>query len=185
MSGRFIVVTGGPGSGKSTLIDALERAGHARSVEAGRAIIQDQVAIGGLALPWNDPALFAELMLCWEMRSFHTAQEEPGIVFFDRGVPDCIGYLRLMGLPVPAHMRRAADAFRYNRLVFLAPPWREIFHQDEERKQDFAEAVRTCQAMASTYAGLGYELVELPRAPTDERVAFVLDRIRAAPSPDS
>ena len=69
MNERYVVVTGGPGSGKSTLIDALERDGHARSVEAGRAIIRDQVAIGGPALPWNDPELFAELMLCWEMRS--------------------------------------------------------------------------------------------------------------------
>ena len=43
---RFHVLTGGPGSGKTTLIEALRRAGHACSVEAGRAIIQDQVAIG-------------------------------------------------------------------------------------------------------------------------------------------
>ena len=67
---RFFVVTGGPGSGKSTLIDALERAGCARSVEGGRGIIQDQVAIGGTALPWSDPSAFAELMLSWEMRSY-------------------------------------------------------------------------------------------------------------------
>lgn len=48
---RFIIISGGPGSGKSTLIDALERQGFPRTVEAGRAIIQDQVAIGGNALP--------------------------------------------------------------------------------------------------------------------------------------
>jgi predicted ATPase len=177
VSDRFIVVTGGPGSGKSTLIDALERAGYARSVEAGRGIIQDQVAIGGPALPWNDPALFAELMLCWEMRSHAMARDQRGPVFFDRGVPDCIGYLRLMGLPVPAHMRRAADVCRYNRLVFLAPPWREIFHQDAERKQDFAEAVRTYETLASTYDELGYELAELPRAPVEDRMRFVLEKL--------
>lgn len=185
MSERFIVVTGGPGSGKSTLIDALEREGDARSVEAGRAIIRDQVAIGGPALPWNDPELFAELMLCWEMRSYGMAQGRPGRVFFDRGVPDCIGYLRLTGLPVPAHMLRAAELYRYNRLVFLAPPWRQIFHRDTERRQDFAEAVRTFEALASTYADLGYELAELPCAPVEERRRFVLEKLRAGPCPGS
>ena len=65
---RLFVVTGGPGSGKTTLIDALAQAGCARSIEAGRGVIQDQVAIGGPALPWRDPQAFAELMLCWEMR---------------------------------------------------------------------------------------------------------------------
>jgi len=43
----FFVITGGPGSGKTTLIDALEEAGFARTVEAGRGVIQDQVAIDG------------------------------------------------------------------------------------------------------------------------------------------
>jgi len=72
---NFFVLTGGPGSGKSTLMDALQRAGHARSIEAGRSIIRDQLAIGGKALPWADPDAFAELMLSWEMRSYNVAKQ--------------------------------------------------------------------------------------------------------------
>lgn len=171
----FFVITGGPGSGKTTLIDALERAGYARTVEAGRGIIQDQAAIDGPALPWRDPAAFAELMLGWEMRSYRMAARQPGPVFFDRGVPDVIGYLRLMRVAVPAHIEKAAEVFRYRRGVFIAPPWREIFTQDTERRQDFTEAERTYAALAETYAGLGYELVELPRTGVAERLKFVVD----------
>src|SRR3546814_9419519 len=61
----FHVITGGPGSGKSTLIEALAVEGFDHMPEAGRAIIRDQVAIGGAALPWADRAAFAELMLGW------------------------------------------------------------------------------------------------------------------------
>lgn len=93
---RFMVLTGGPGSGKSTLIDALQNAGYARSMEAGRGVIQDQIAIDGQALPWRDQVAFAELMLSWEMRSYHIAKHASGPVFFDRGVPDVVGYLRLL-----------------------------------------------------------------------------------------
>jgi len=114
---RPFVVTGGPGSGKTTLIDALAQAGCARSIEAGRGVIQDQMAVGGPALAWRDPKAFAELMLCWEMRSYHLAQEQAGPIFFDRGVPDVIGYLRMLGLPVPQHMEEAAAIFRYQRRV--------------------------------------------------------------------
>lgn len=99
---RFFVLTGGPGSGKSAIIEALHRAGYARSVEAGRGIIQEQVAIGGHALPWHDPVLFAELMLSWDLRSNRMAEQAAGPVFFDRGVVDVLGYLRLLG-PVSAH----------------------------------------------------------------------------------
>jgi predicted ATPase len=169
----FFVVTGGPGSGKTTLIDALEQAGFARTVEAGRGVIEDQVAIGGHALPWRDPAAFAELMLGWDMRSYRMATQQARPVFFDRGVPDVIGYLRLMRLPVPAHIEKAGEVFRYCRRVFIAPPWREIFTQDTERRQDFTEAEWTYETLAATYARLGYELVELPRAGVAERVKFV------------
>jgi predicted ATPase len=176
---RLFVLTGGPGSGKSTLIEALAKAGYARSVEAGRAIIQDQVAIDGPALPWRDARAFAELMLCWEMRSYHMAKDQAGLVFFDRGMPDVVGYLRLLRLPVPEHMHNADKIFRYNRRVFIAPPWPEIFRGDRERKQGFEEAVRTYEAMVTTYRDYGYALLELPRATIEERVRFMLEHTRS------
>ena len=174
---RFFVLTGGPGSGKTTLVEALAAAGHATAPEAGRGIIRQQMAVGGPALPWNDPALFAELMLAWEMRSHDAARAETGPVFFDRGVPDVIGYLRLTGLPVPAHAGKAAERFRYNRKVLILPPWPEIFSQDTERRQDLDEARRTYEAMVETYTACDYELVEVPRLPVEERLRFLLDQI--------
>lgn len=182
---QFFIVTGGPGSGKSSLIDELERSGFPRSAEAGRAIIQDQVSIGGRALPWDDRLLFSELMLCWEMRSYRMAQTLPAPVFFDRGVPDVLGYLRLIGQPIPKHMRNAAETFRYHPHVFIAPPWPEIFHFDRERKQDFDEAVRTYEALAATYPAFGYQLIELPRVSVEERVRFVLQHVRPMGAPNS
>src|SRR3546814_11317668 len=89
--------------------------------EAGRAIIRDQVAIGGAALPWADRAAFAELMLGWELRPWHEAHERAGPVICDRSVPDVAGYLRLCGPPVPAHVSQACDLLRYQPRVFLSP----------------------------------------------------------------
>ena len=185
-SDHLIVITGGPGSGKTTLIDAFEAAGFARTHEAGRGIIQDQAAIDGAALPWRDPLAFAEQMLAWDIRSYRMAQAQAGPVFCDRGIPDTIGYLRLMQRPVPPHMEKAGEIFRYRGRVFISPPWREIFTQDTERRQDFAEAERTYRAMAETYTGLGYELVMLPRVPVADRMRFVLGELgRAATAPTS
>ncbi len=171
---RLFVITGGPGSGKSTLAEALAARGLHTMPEAGRAIIQDQVAIGGQALPWSDRRAFAELMLSWEMRSHREALRLSGPVIFDRGVPDVLGYLRLSNLAIPSHVERATQMFRYHPRVFMAPPWKEIFGRDAERKQSFGEAQATNEAMVETYSGLGYELVQLPFEPVEERVRFVL-----------
>ncbi len=174
---RLFVITGGPGSGKSTLVEALAARGLCTMPEAGRAIIQDQVAIGGEALPWSDRRVFAELMLSWEMRSYRQALRVSGPVIFDRGVPDVLGYLRLSNLPIPSHVERAAHMFRYHPRVFIAPPWKEIFELDAERKQSFEEAQATYEAMVETYSGLGYELVPLALEPVEERVRLVLASI--------
>lgn len=175
MNARLFVLTGGPGSGKTTLLAALAEAGLATMPEAGRAIIRDQIRIGGSGWHGQDRRLFAELMLGWEMRSWHAAQEAEGPVFFDRGIPDVIGYLSLYEGHVPAHVSRAARFYRYHPTVLLAPPWAEIFEQDEDRGQDFDEAVATAQAMEQAYAEAGYDLLPLPLAPVAERVDFVLD----------
>jgi predicted ATPase len=169
----YHVITGGPGSGKSTLIEALRTAGHAVVGEAGRAIIRDQVARGGDALPWADRVAYARLMLERDVAAYRAAS---GRTFFDRGIPDVQGYLRLIGeTPLP-EVEAAVAACRYAPIVFIAPPWEAIFGRDAERKQDFDEAIRTCDAMRTVYGEAGYALVELPLAPVAERVAFVLER---------
>ena len=174
---HFVVITGGPGAGKSTLTDALGAAGFMTKPEAGRAIIQQQTAIGGDALPWRDRNLFAELMLAWDMRSYGEAEQAAGVVFFDRGIPDTVGYLELSGIAVPAHMAAAAERFRYGATVFVAPPWQAIYAADSERRQSFAEAVATCDALTSVYSRLGYRLQVLPLAPVEARVDFVLGEL--------
>lgn len=174
---RLFIITGGPGSGKTSLIAALAARGVWTTREAGRAVIQDQVAIGGDALPWGDRARFAELMLSWELRTWREATAQRATAVLDRGLPDVLGYLRLCGLPEPPAVHHACEIFRYAPTVFIAPPWPEIIEQDEERKQDWDEAQRTHDAMAEVYAGLGYALTALPLTPIDERADFVAARL--------
>lgn len=179
-SHRLVVVTGGPGSGKTTLIEALAAAGHRVMPEAGRAVIRAQLAAGGQGLPWADRGLFAALMLEQDRRSHAQALAGSGLVFFDRGIPDIAGYLALCGLAEPEALVQAARTCRYRPSVFIAPPWPEIFTQDAERKQDLAEAQRTYEAMRAVYPRYGYRLVELPRMSVAERVGFVLGHLAAA-----
>ncbi|WP_244212888.1 AAA family ATPase [Proteus hauseri] len=60
---HHIILTSGPGSGKSSLINELKNRNYSCFIEAGRAIIQDQCHIVGNTLPWVAPNTFAELIL--------------------------------------------------------------------------------------------------------------------------
>jgi predicted ATPase len=177
---RLFIVTGGPGSGKTTLLAAAAASGLSVGQEAGRAIIQSQLAIDGPALPWADRALYSELMLDRDIQTHAAAVAGGAVTLCDRGVPDIIGYRRLCGLPAADHVAKAASVYRYNAAVFFAPPCSEIYVNDAERKQDWNEAVRTFETLRDVYVELGYRIVELPKASVAERLAFVMDVIANA-----
>ncbi len=172
----FFVITGGPGTGKSTLLAALERRGHRVSEEVARIIIREQMRSGGEALPWGDHRAFAGLMLHREVAAYGDALTSAEPVYFDRGFPDIAGFLDLSRLAVPANVEAACQELRYRSPVFIAPPWEDIFVRDTERRQDFSEAERTHEAMVVAWHRYGYSLIELPRVPVEERAEFMLER---------
>ena len=177
---KVVGFAGYSGSGKTTLVEALEARGYATTEEAGRGVIREQMQGGGNGLPWLDRERFAGLMFDWELRSYRQAERQDGPVIFDRGLPDTIGYLRLEGLEVPAWMEEEALRLRYNGRVFIAPPWKEIFGVDEERRQSWEVAVRTYETMVGTYSDLGCELVELPCITVERRADFVIAAVDRA-----
>ncbi len=179
---NFFILTGGPGSGKTTLIEILRARGYACVEEAARKIIQQQVKFGGDAVHWKDQIKFRELMLSWCVDAFENVIERVRPVFFDRGIPELIGYSAMINAENPSYIQRAADIFRYNPMVFVAPPWKEIYRNDEERKQSFEEAIDSYLATIRCYEKCGYSLVELPKVSPIERGDFLLKRIQSAAS---
>lgn len=172
-----IVITGGPGMGKTSIIEHLMQMGYSCQMEPGRYIIQSQLRSGGKKLPWSDRIGFADEMFRMAIRDYEKALDNKVITFFDRGIPDVIGYLTLCGLPIPDEMWSAAETYRYHRSVFITPPWKDIYVQDKERKQTFEEGTATYDMMVNVYIKLGYSLSEIPKWSVRSRAEFVVNRV--------
>lgn len=169
---RFVVISGCSGGGKSTLLAELAARGHAVVEEPGRRIVREETANGGSALPWVDPAAFARRAVDLSLEDRAAAARHDGWVFFDRGLVDAANALeRATGEPV---LERLGREHRYHRRVFMAPPWREIFVSDTERRHGFEAAVEEHEQLIAAYGQLGYGIVHLPKLGMAERADFVI-----------
>jgi predicted ATPase len=175
---NFYILTGGPGAGKTALLEALRARGHLCVAEVGRAITQEQMAIGGDIHHNGDRAAYRDLSLQRSIEDYVAVTETEKPVFFDRGIPELAGYSRFVGDTPPPYLMQAIEACRYNKLVFAAPPWREIYVNDAERKQDFDEAIATYELCTQSYRDFGYRVIDLPPESVEERADFVLGRIK-------
>jgi len=172
----FYVITGGPGSGKTTALAELARRGHSCIPEDARAIIQEQIVSGGNAVPWLEASRFADLLMERSIATYRAqaAKNLQAPVYFDRGVGDAFTCADLVGHTLSTHLREQASACRYRNPIFLAPYWPAIYTTDTERRQTIDEAERTEHAIVQTYTDLGCEIVRLPLVSPAERAEFIL-----------
>jgi predicted ATPase len=168
---NFFVISGGPGSLKTHRSGRIIQAGLSSCARSGKAHRLGADEKGGTALPWQDGKACADLMLerSIELYVEHGFTLTPK--FSDRGIPNILGYAGLIGLEDIARMEDACARYRYAPIVFMAPPWEEIYHTDKERRQDFAEAGRT-------YTYHAFVGVREPRA---ARAEFILARLHSTP----
>jgi len=172
----FIVLTGGPGVGKTTLLKELQQLGFSVVPEDARRIIREQMEMNGDGLPWKNKRHYAELMLAASCSGYseQLRKDQTRYVFFDRGIPDTLAYIAMEGLAIGEDCLREARLKRYHKKVFILPPWAEIYANDNERKQTWQEAENTFKIMKETYTKLGYETIEVPKTTVFDRAQFIL-----------
>lgn len=173
---RKYVVTGGPGFGKTSIINELEKRGYHSVHEISRSIIKEQLDIGGDVLPWKNLTTFSRLV--FERRLQQHAETPIDLhSFFDRGVPDVVAYMVRDELELPEKYVHALSELNYYQLIFLTPPWKEIFVNDNERKESYEQACDIHQYIQDTYNKLGYVTLEIPKVNVQERVDFILTNL--------
>lgn len=170
---NFYIFTGGPGVGKTTLLNALTQQGYQCVPEVARMIIREQKASGGNAVHTGNRIAYYHQMLTRSITDF-TETDPQTIHFFDRGIPDLHSYQSQYFSSVDTSLIQTIEQYRYNHCVFLFPPWPSIYHDDEERKLPYEEAVQTYYSVKKSYALCGYQTIEVPFGTITDRMHFIL-----------
>jgi predicted ATPase len=166
----WCVVTGAPCSGKTAVIQELERRGHRVVHEVARSVIARGLREGKtLAQIRLDEEAFESRILAEKCR-LESSLPPRMRIFLDRGLPDSIAYFELAGLdPKPAMEK---SRLRWYRRVFLFA--RLPFEIDAVRAEDEALAKRIESCIRRGYVRLGYAPIPVPVMPVAARCDFVL-----------
>lgn len=160
-----LVITGTWGVGKTTILAGLID-GVPVVPEPARIALREDPTLG------EDWERFAGALLARSIRDFDASP--PGLVLFDRGVPDCLAYARWFGLDTRM-FEEAATRCRYHDEVVLFPAWDEIYVNDDLRKATFGMAREFEATLVETVESLEYRVVTVPKASIEERELFVRD----------
>lgn len=127
----------------------------------------------------RDPFQFNQKILDGRIKQFKEASNlEGAFVFLDRGIPDVMGYMDFFSQQYDAPFENAGQDYRYD-MVFLLPPWQEIYVSDNERLESFEEATEIHRCLKAIYTRFDYSPVTVPKDTVEERTAFILHELNA------
>ena len=159
------------------VIEKLHELGYPVGGEIARQIIADQLAAVGDLLPWKDRAGFERQVMKGRI-DFLNSVDIHEIAFSDRGLPDQAAFSMYKGKEISQPLKETIAANRYAMKVFVTPPWRQIYRNDQIRTETFEEAVKIHNFIVKAYLNYGYELIDLPFVKLEERIEFILKTIK-------
>jgi predicted ATPase len=172
---NFYIITGGPGGGKTSVLENLASKGYNYIPETARQIIKERLS-KGLA-PRPDPRTFAQQIFDQDWKNFISNSGRSSLLFFDRSFMDSACMLFDSDSQSYDNIRNTHLTNRYNNKVFIAPPWEEIYRIDSERDQSFEQSIDVYERLDKWYRQHDYDIVVLPKDTIETRIKFILNQL--------
>jgi predicted ATPase len=166
---KLYIITGGSGTGKSTVLEILKQRGFGVVEETARREFAKNPS-----LDRRDPQLqvyFAKIRAAEEARL-------QGICFLDRSIIDNLAYLEKYGLQTPAELTALIRQSKYEKEVFFMSMPPEERHGAPQTKNTYEASLKEHEALARIYEEHGYRIINVPFAPYAWQAAFILEKVK-------
>ena len=173
---KKILITGGPGGGKTSIIDELEKRNFNCEHEIVRSLTIEGKKKGNDQAFLSDPLKFTKKLLDLRINQFNKIQENE-ITFYDRGVHDTLAYLKFIKVNIRDELINKCKKIKYN-MVFVLSPWKKIYQQDDCRYESFEESIKIFNEIIKIYEYFEMNTIILKQGTIDYRVDKILSHIK-------
>ena len=175
---RRIILTGGPGVGKSTVISMLNNQGYQVSPEAYETLYNK---LGDETIAAMDASLFRNMLMEGQLKiEKNLIPAQPA--FLDRSTLDVIFYGQYFGIPVSPKLAQDAQNNRYDAVLFLEELPKEHYQKSKFRTESSEESHTIHEFLKQKYQQKAKELnipfIAIPYAAPEQRVQRILDALQ-------
>lgn len=171
---NWYVITGGPGSGKTTTVNILRDRGYITTMEHARHFLDTQ-RLKGRTIEEVRAAQSEFQHGVLKMQIDQENEIAPHVqVFLDRAIPDALAYYRYLNMPVDGLLRDALQKVSYKK-VFIMDPLPLV--NDYARLENAEAQKKIHELITEVYEALPSLVVHVPVLPAEQRVDFILKNI--------
>ncbi len=177
---KKIIITGGPHTGKTTLLNTL-KAKHQNCtyiaeaatlvIEAEHQRVQSEDGYIG-TFPWNNYSAFGPKVIAKSLELEGGLNSKSSLVILDRSLIDTIAYARLN------HCEHLLDGLydeikkaQYHKAFFC--DFVGSYESNHIRSESFEEAQMTQKALKTAYLESGIQVIDMPAVPVEERILIL------------
>jgi predicted ATPase len=173
-STNWFVITGGPGSGKTTTVNILRSRGYKTTIEHARHYIDTQCLKGKTVEEVIRNQVEFQMNVL-EMQIVQEAALDPNeIVFLDRAIPDALAYYRFLQLAVNEKILEAVRNVNYKK-VFILDCLPIV--NDYARREDVVAQKKIHDCITEVYTSLPFPVVHIPVLEFEKRVDLILSYV--------
>lgn len=171
---NWYVITGGPCSGKTTIVNILAERGYTTTIEHARHYIDSQLAEGKTVNEVRKHQREFQLKVLNMQIDQEADLSRQQVVFLDRAIPDARAYYQFLNLPEDDELIKMMAIVSYKKIFIL--DYLPLV-DDYARREDAAAQKKIHKLITEVYESLPFPVVHVPVLPPQHRVDFILKNL--------
>ena len=170
------ILTGTPGSGKTSILYELKRQGYSVVEEAATDVNARELGLGH-SEPWSQPDFIDSIVRLQKQRQLEASTSHDELQWYDRSPICTLALSRYLGYAASPSLLEEIERIEreaiYQRRVFFIEHL-GFCQPTEVRKITFEESLLFEKIHEETYASLGYDLLKIPPEALSQRVHRII-----------